>query len=81
LTHCAEGFLTPADLQTLQGLKWSDAISYITSTEAYRSLQKTMRDLAINPEAVAGYLVDSLGNPNPIIDFVTNALSVQRNFL
>ena len=77
-----QGFITPADLQVLQGLKWSDALSYIESTNVYRALQKTMRDIGANPEAVGGYLGGfAKGNPNPIIDFVTGALSVQRNFL
>lgn len=55
-----QGLLTPADLQTLQGIKWSDAISYITSSAPFRTFMKGLAVMGTDAESIASWLKATL---------------------
>ena len=55
-----QGLLTPADLQTLQGIKWSDAVSYITSSAPFRTIMKAAGIVGADVDAIAANLAAKL---------------------
>lgn len=55
-----QGTLSPADLQTLQGIKWSDALAYIESLRGVRTVEKFIKDVGTDADTVAGAIVGKL---------------------
>ena len=55
------GLVSPDDLQTLQGLKWSDALSYITHTTIYRTVSKWAGDMGADVQGAAAWVKGELG--------------------
>jgi hypothetical protein len=53
-----EGLISPADLQTLQGLKWSDAVSYITASTPWRSIEKAGKTVEADYTALNNWLIN-----------------------
>jgi hypothetical protein len=77
-----EGLISPADLQTLHGIKWSDAISYITSSSAWRTVEKAGQTIGADYNAVNA----AVGNFNAALDNwviqkAKSGITTQRNLL
>ena len=75
-----QGLLSGADLQALQGIKWSDALSYITSSAPVRAVENFISKAGTDAEIAADALKKGLapvGNwaESKIID----ALKLERN--
>jgi hypothetical protein len=77
-----QGFLTPDDLQVLQGIKWSDAISYFIGGAPIRFVIKMMTEIGADEVAVVNSVLNFAA---PGINFaerkVQEALNSERNIL
>ena len=76
------GTLSPADLQTLQGIKWSDALSYILSTAPWRTFQRIGKVVEADYDAINNAVV----NFNAAVDNwaakeTKKGLTIERNLL
>jgi hypothetical protein len=77
-----QGFITPADLQVLQGIKWSDAISYFTGGAPIRFVIKMMTEIGADEVAVVNSVLNfAAPGINWAEQKVQDALSAQRNVL
>ena len=75
-----QGLISAADLQVLQGLKWSDAISYITGSAPVRSVEKFITRAGADADAVAANLAAKLAPAgNWAEQKIVGALSTERN--
>jgi hypothetical protein len=76
----AAGLLSGADLQTLQGLKWSDAISYIMSAAPVRAVEKAIARAGTTADAVAADIANFAGpGANWVENKVLAGLTIERN--
>ena len=50
------GLISPADVQTLQGIKWSDALSYIMSSAPVRAVENFIKGVGADADTVRAYL-------------------------
>ena len=77
-----QGFMNATDAQILKGIKWSDALNYLNHTRPVRAVQKFMKDMAANPDAVGGFIGGLAGGKNKWIeDMIIGGLSVERNVI
>jgi len=77
-----QGFITPSDLQVLQGIKWSDAISYFIGGAPIRFVIKMMTEIGADEvSAVNSILNFAAPGINWAEQKVQDALSAQRNLL
>lgn len=77
-----QGTLSAADLQTLQGIKWSDALSYIMSSAPWRTFQKIGKVVEADYDAIS----QSVINFNAKVDHwaaqeVLKGLTTERNLI
>ena len=56
----AQGLISSADLQTLQGAPWSKVISYVTSSAPVRAIEKYITRAGADADTVAGELATLL---------------------
>jgi hypothetical protein len=77
-----QGFITPDDLQVLQGIKWSDAISYFTGGAPIRFVIKMMTEIGADEVAVVNSVLNyAAPGINWAEQKVQDALSAERNLL
>lgn len=75
-----QGLLSPADVQTLQGIKWSDAVSYVTSSAPVRAVEKFITRAGADADTVAGWLKAKLAPAENWAEAkITGALTTERN--
>jgi hypothetical protein len=77
-----QGLMTPDDLQTLQGIKWSDALSYITASSPWRSLEKAGKTVEADYTAINNWLINfSAAADTWASKEVKKGLTTERNLL
>jgi hypothetical protein len=77
-----EGLISPNDLQTLQGLKWSDAIAYITSSHTWRTIEKAGHHIQVDYNALDDWVAKYNGAAdNWVAKKILSALTTERNLL
>lgn len=75
-----QGLITAADLQTLQGLKWSDALSYLTPALIVRAVENFAKRVGADVDTVAGELAGKLGPGVSWAERIAaGALTLERN--
>lgn len=77
-----QGFITADDLQLLQGLKWSDAVSWFTGAAPVRAVTGWIKKIG-SDEAAAVNAIATFSAPaaNWAEGMIQSALSAQRNIL
>jgi len=76
------GTLAPADLQVLQGIKWSDALSYIESVRGIRTIARLFKDVGADVDTVAGQVIGALGAATKWSEkVIVGALRTERNVI
>ncbi len=76
------GTLNPADLQTLQGIKWSDAVTYVESLRGVRTVEKFTKDVAGDALTIANDIAKvATGIGRWSEKVITGALTVERNVI
>jgi hypothetical protein len=77
-----QGLITSADLQVLQGLKWSDALAYIIASAPVRAVWNFAKTVGADVDTVAGDVAaGGLTAGNWAISLIGKALTMQRNGL
>lgn len=77
-----QGLISPADLQVLQGIKWSDVVGYVTGSTPVRTVEKWIKHAGGDADTVA-HAIASFADPgvNFAEDLVGKGLTIQRNIL
>lgn len=77
-----QGFITNQDAQVLQGIKWADAVSYLTHTAAWRTLEKKLHAVKADADAATSWL-DSKIKPatNWAVGALESGFTTERNAL
>jgi hypothetical protein len=77
-----QGLLSPADLQTLQGLKWSDAVDYAIHSAPWRTLEKAGKLVEADYTAINNWLINySAAADTWASREVKKGLTTERNLL
>lgn len=74
------GLINSGDLQVLQGIKWSDAISYLTGSAPVRAVERFVARVAADADTVAGDIAGPVSAAaNWAESTVIKALTTERN--
>ena len=77
-----QGFLTPADVQVLQGIKWSDAIAYALSGAPIRFVFKMLTEVGADEVTLVNQILNfAAPGINWAEQKVQDALAAERNIL
>jgi hypothetical protein len=77
-----QGFITPDDLQVLQGIKWSDAISFFTGGAPIRFVIKMMQEIGADEVAAVNSIANFAAPGATWAEGkIQDALSAERNLL
>jgi hypothetical protein len=77
-----QGFLTPDDLQVLQGIKWSDMVAYVVGGAPIRFVIKMMQEIGADEVAVVNSIANfAAPGANWAEGKIMEALRAQRNLV
>jgi hypothetical protein len=76
------GLLTGSDLQLLQGIKWSDALSYIESLKLTRTIEHWAAEMGADAPGIAKTIASKLGTAgNWAEQILISGLKLERNVI
>jgi len=76
----AGGLINSGDLQTLQGIKWSDALSYLMASSPVRAVERFITRVAADADTIAGEIAGPVGSAaNWAESTIIKALTTERN--